>query len=158
MNVCVRKWQRASRLPVVLAMGLVLTATCFAGEPKSTSLDDKPSTIKSVNVEEFDRLRAARNTITLDVRSSEDYARGHVPNAVNVDCTARDFAEKMAALDKNQTYLVHCAGGVRSVKACERMVKLNFGKLYNLEGGFNAWEKAGKPVEKTKLSQRQVRD
>jgi rhodanese-related sulfurtransferase len=155
MNVCVRKWRRASRLPVVLAMlSLAVAGTCFAGESQSAPLPAKSSAIKNVGVEEFDRLRTGKNTITLDVRTAEEYTRGHVPGAVNVDWNAKDFAEKVAALDKSQTYLVHCAAGVRSAKACARMTKLNFKKLYNLEGGFKAWEEAGKPVEKTKLSER----
>jgi rhodanese-related sulfurtransferase len=38
--------------------------------------------------------------------------------------------------------------GVRSVKACEKLTRLEFSKLYNLAGGFRAWAQAGKPVEK----------
>jgi rhodanese-related sulfurtransferase len=43
---------------------------------------------------------------------------------------------------------VHCAAGVRSRKACEKMEKMNFEKLYNLEGGYKAWEKAGNKGDK----------
>ena len=47
-------------------------------------------------------------------------------------------------LDPNQVpMLVHCAAGVRSVKACKILAPMKFGNLYNLEGGFKAWEKAG---------------
>ena len=59
-----------------------------------------------------------------------------------------DFAQKIANLDKTKVYLVHCAAGGRSAKACDKMGQLNFKNLYNLEGGFKAWEKAGKPVAK----------
>ena len=67
---------------------------------------------------------------------------------VNIDGNAKNFAENVAALDKSHTYLVHCASGVRSAKACEKMEKLNFTNLYNLKGGFKAWEQASKPTEK----------
>jgi rhodanese-related sulfurtransferase len=43
---------------------------------------------------------------------------------------------------------VHCASGGRSVKACEKLGRLDFPKLYNLPGGFKAWAQAGKSVEK----------
>jgi rhodanese-related sulfurtransferase len=56
--------------------------------------------------------------------------------------------DKAALLDKSKTYLVHCASGVRSVKACEQLGRLDFPRLYNLAGGFKAWAQAGKPVEK----------
>jgi rhodanese-related sulfurtransferase len=44
--------------------------------------------------------------------------------------------------------LVHCASGVRSARACDKLNHLDFPNLYNLPGGFRAWAKAGKPVEK----------
>ena len=65
-----------------------------------------------------------------------------------MDVNAADFDKKVAELDKNKTYLVHCASGVRSVRACEKMKRMDFKELINLQGGMKAWEKAGKPVEK----------
>ena len=52
----------------------------------------------------------------------------------------------MAALARNQTYLVHGAAGGRSGKTLEMMK--GFAAVYHLNDGFKAWEKAGKPVEK----------
>lgn len=68
--------------------------------------------------------------------------------ALNIDVNALDFSERLKALDKNKTYLVHCAAGVRSTKACEKLAQLDFPKLYNLAGGIKAWIKAGEPIEK----------
>ena len=66
------------------------------------------------------------------------------------DARARhaELEQQVAKLDKNKTYLVHCAVGGRSARACKKMEKMGFSKLYNLEGGMGAWEKAGKPVQK----------
>ena len=129
---------------------LLLGLACFGDEPQPAALKQKTDTnVKNIGVEEFDRLRTDRKAITLDVRTPSEYANGHVPGAVNIDYASKDFAEKIAALDRSHPYLVHCAAGIRSSKACERMSKLNFTNLYNLDGGFKAWQKAGKPVEKT---------
>ena len=105
-------------------------------------------TFTNVGVAEFAKLRADKKNVVLDVRTPKEYADGHIAGAVNLDFYAPDFEAKVAKLDKDKTYLVHCAAGVRSAKACDKMGKLNFPKLYNLEGGFKAWEKAGKEVEK----------
>ena len=86
--------------------------------------------------------------MVLDVRTQKEFEEGHIPGAVNLDVNAPDFTEKIAKLDKRQTYLVHCAAGRRSARACDKMSKLDFPKLYNLEGGFRAWEKAGNKPEK----------
>jgi rhodanese-related sulfurtransferase len=51
-------------------------------------------------------------------------------------------------LGTNKVFLVHCAAGVRSRRACGRLDTAGFKELYDLAPGFNGWEKAGKPVEK----------
>ena len=107
-----------------------------------------PKSVKNVGVEEFDKLRAEKNTVVLDVRTEKEFKDGHIPGAVNLDYQSPDFQKKVAELDKSKTYLVHCAGGVRSAKACTVMDKAAFPNLINLDPGFRAWEKAGKPVEK----------
>ena len=107
-----------------------------------------PQTVKNVGPEEFDKLRAQTNTVVLDVRTEKEFKAGHIPGAVNLDFNAPDFAKKAGELDKSKTYLVHCAGGVRSAKACGVMEKIAFTNVVNLEPGFKAWEKAGKPVQK----------
>ena len=107
-----------------------------------------PPSVKNVGVEEFDKLRADKKNVVLDVRTPEEFTKGHIPGAINVDFNAPDFQKKVAELDKSKTYLVHCAGGVRSAKACTAMDKIAFPNIVNLEPGFRAWEKAGKPVEK----------
>lgn len=103
---------------------------------------------KNLSVDEFAALATDKSNIVLDVRTSREYAAGHIPGAMNLDVLAADFDSKANALDKNKTYLVHCASGVRSVRACEKLARLDFPNLYNLPGGFRAWEKADRPVEK----------
>jgi phage shock protein E len=103
---------------------------------------------KNVTVDEFEKLAADKQNVVLDVRTGAEYAGGHIAGAINLDVNAPDFAQKAAALDKSKTYLVHCAAGVRSVRACDKLAALDFPNLYNLPGGFKAWEKAGKPVAK----------
>jgi len=102
----------------------------------------------NLNADEFAKLAADKSNVILDVRTTSEFSAGHIAGALNLDVNAPDFQQKAAALDKSKTYLVHCASGVRSVKACESLDKLGFLKLYNLTGGYHAWTKAGKPVEK----------
>lgn len=118
---------------------------------KKAPADSKPAAAKpykDVGPAEFDKLRKEKDTVVLDVRTKKEYETGHITGATNIDWNAPDFEKKVAELDKNKTYLVHCAGGVRSAKACDKLSTLKFPKLFNLEGGLKAWEKAGKPVEK----------
>jgi rhodanese-related sulfurtransferase/thioredoxin-related protein len=103
---------------------------------------------KDVSVAEFAKLTEDKQNVILDVRTKTEFEAGHIAGAINLDVMSPDFPEKAAALDKSKTYLVHCATGVRSERACKKLAKLDFPKLYNLPGGFKAWVKAGEPVEK----------
>lgn len=102
----------------------------------------------NIGVQEFEKLRRNPTNVVLDVRTPKEFAAGHVPGAVNLDVNSADFEKKAAVLDPKKTYLVHCGAGVRSVKACEKMSKLKLVELYNLEGGFKAWESAGHKAER----------
>ncbi len=104
--------------------------------------------VKNVGVDEFAKLRDTKTNVVLDVRTKKEYDAGHLPGAVLIDFNSPDFLEKVAKLDKSKTYLVHCAAGGRSAKACDKMSGMKFSSLVNLEGGFGAWQKAGKPIEK----------
>jgi len=135
-------------------LGLVLMV-CLLGadaarkdEKAATAPATRPAGRKDVGVEEFEKLWKGKKGTVLDVRTAREFAAGHIPGAVNIDVNAPDFDKKVAELDKDKTYLVHCASGVRSVRACEKMNRLDFKQLINLQGGIKAWEKAGKPVEK----------
>jgi protein disulfide-isomerase len=103
---------------------------------------------KNLSVEDFARMADDKQNVILDVRTPEEFQAGHIPGAVNLGVTASDFQTKAALLDRSKIYLVHCASGVRSARACDKLNHLDFPNLYNLPGGFRAWAKAGKPVEK----------
>ena len=113
-----------------------------------TSMAADETKVKKVGVDEFEKLWKDKSNVVLDVRTSGEYANGHIPGAVNVDVKSPDFAKKVADLDKSKTYLVHCAAGVRSARACDILASKGFKSLVDLSPGFSGWEKAGKPVEK----------
>ncbi|MGA2854636.1 MAG: rhodanese-like domain-containing protein, partial [Verrucomicrobiota bacterium] len=75
------------------------------------------ATYKNLSVEEFARMADDKRNVILDVRTPGEFQAGHIPGAVNLDVSASDFQAKAALLDRSKIYLVHCASGVRSVKA-----------------------------------------
>ena len=132
----------------ILAVAVVLAGTlALADEKKAADTPEKP-VHRNVKADEFEKLSKEPDTVILDVRTAKEYAAGHIKDAVRIEWGTRDFDEKIKQLDKSKTYLVHCAVGVRSAKACDKMDGLDFPKVVNLDGGIKAWEKAGKPVEK----------
>ena len=89
-----------------------------------------------------------KKVTVLDVRSPEEYAEGHIDQAVNLDFLDDTFESKVAKLDKAKPYLVHCAGGGRSTNSLEVFKKLGFTNITHLDGGLKAYTKAGGAVTK----------
>lgn len=99
---------------------------------------------KSITLPQFEKLRAEKTNVVLDVRTKKEFDAGHIPGAILIDWNSPDFEKKVSALEKDKTYLVHCAAGGRSAKAAAKLSALNFKNVYNLEGGYKAWEKTKK--------------
>jgi rhodanese-related sulfurtransferase len=128
---------------------LCLPATAAdKGATKTPAEAPATKRFRNVDVAEWETLRKDAKVVVLDVRTAEEYADGHMQSAINLDIRGGKFAETLAGMDKSKTYLVHCAVGGRSAKACGQMDSLKFEKVLNLSGGITAWEAAGhKPVK-----------
>lgn len=98
---------------------------------------------KEIKAVEFEKLRAKKKTVVLDVRSPEEFARGHIPGALNADINSTDFAKQAAQFDKKQSIVVSCHVGSRGAIAGAKLAGLGFKNVFNLDGGMAAWEKAG---------------
>ncbi|MEB2780978.1 rhodanese-like domain-containing protein [Algoriphagus sp. C2-6-M1] len=107
------------------------------------------SEVKAISVSEFEELAKNKGAVRiLDVRTPEEMAEGHLPNAKNIDYTNDNFKPEIAKLDKKRTYLLYCKSGIRSGNAASIMKAAGFTHIYSLDGGIEAWQKAGKPIEK----------
>jgi hydroxyacylglutathione hydrolase len=94
---------------------------------------------KSISAAEFSQLYNKHNV--LDVRNIGEWSNGIVENAQLI--TLGNLQKQIHNLDKNQTYLVHCAGGYRSMMAVSIMMKNGFGKVINVLGGINKINETG---------------
>ena len=129
---------------VTLALLTGTAATPAAAADKAT-----PAAIQHVDATGGEKLLGEKKgTVVLDIRTAKEFAAGHIAAARNLDFYASDFEKQLAELDRTKTYLVHCASGGRSGRSLEAFKKLKFESVYHLDGGFNAWQRAGKPVEK----------
>ena len=71
----------------------------------------------------------------IDVRTEEEYNESHIKGAVNIPLDTIDTI----TYDKNETLIIYCASGVRSVKAINKLVDMGYISLYNLDGGLINW-------------------
>ena len=102
----------------------------------------------NLNVEEFEKQIIATNCEQLiDVRSSEEFEKGCIPNAKNINVNSVVFRHEIEKLDKSKPVLIYCLSGGRSGSAAEIFREAGFQAVYNLLSGINAWTKAGKPIK-----------
>ena len=87
------------------------------------------------------------NPVILDVRMPEEYAGGHIRDALNINYQSPSFKDKVARLDKNFTYIVYCRTGMRSSAARDIMEEMGFKHVINMTGGYADWLAAGLPVD-----------
>ena len=88
----------------------------------------------------WDNAQKDSNAVILDVRTADEWNRGIIPGAINIDIyKGQGFIDEVEQLDKNSNYYVYCAAGARSGQACTIMKQLGFNTAYNLAGGISQW-------------------
>lgn len=128
--------RRPTRLALLVLVVLLpfLAAGC--------SQTDEPNGV-AVDVESFQQTLDQPDVVVLDVRTPQEFASGHLPEARNLDVGSPGFADQVDALDQDATYAVYCQSGNRSGVAVEQMVDQGFTDVVHLDGGILAWQDAG---------------
>lgn len=100
-----------------------------------------------VDVAEAKEMVEAPDVAIIDVREPGEYQSGHIPGATLIPVNSV-FARK-DELPKDKKIVFVCAVGQRSALAAELAAAagLPAESLYTLDGGTDAWRKAGHPVE-----------
>jgi rhodanese-related sulfurtransferase len=116
-------------------------------QPAQTATDAGAATaVTLLAPDEAQELVAGGDVRVLDVRTPEEFAEGHVAGATLIDFYEPDFAERIAALDRDATYVVYCRSGNRSGQATALMAEQGFSAVHDVDGGVLAWEAAGLPL------------
>jgi rhodanese-related sulfurtransferase len=106
--------------------------------------------IKDINAREAsDLIRENQDNpdfVIIDVRTPEEFADGHIENAINLDFRSDGFRNEIERLDRYKTYLIYCRSGNRSRGALEVMVEVGFMNLYHLSTGILGWLDEGRPT------------
>jgi len=98
-----------------------------------------------IEVSEADELMK-NGAAVIDVREPNEYSAGHVPGAKLIPVNT--VYAKREELPRDKDLIFVCAVGQRSALACEMAAAAGLTRLYNLEGGTDAWIKSGMPAEK----------
>ncbi|MDR9400156.1 MAG: rhodanese-like domain-containing protein [Psychroflexus sp.] len=87
-----------------------------------------------------EKMNSEKSKVILDVRTPQEFKKGHLKNAKLINFYDQAFNSCLRKLDKKKTYFVYCASGIRSKKAANKLAELGVEKIFELKGGYNAWQ------------------
>lgn len=92
-------------------------------------------------------LKEKPNMPILDLRTPEEYKRGHVWRSNNMNMLDKDFDRNLSSLSRTQEYAVYCQFGDKSFEVAEKMKRLGFKRIYHLQKGLMNWGESGQALQ-----------
>ena len=101
--------------------------------------NEKTPTYEQITAEQAKTIMdTEKDYVIIDARTEEEFAEGHIENAILIpEYEIKDRAEKELP-DKEQLILVYCRSGRRSKIASEELVKLSYTNVKEF-GGIIDW-------------------
>ena len=117
---------------------ILLSALMFAGCAGTSN--NQTNTYRQITMDEAVTMMAQETGyIILDVRRPDEFAEGHIPNAINVPNETIGTDEIPELPHKDQLIMVYCRSGRRSKEAAEKLVKLGYTNIVEF-GGILDWK------------------
>jgi phage shock protein E len=91
-------------------------------------------------------LRTRDDVVILDVREQDEWNAGRIPGALFIPMG--EIPARIQEIPTDKTVIVQCRSGNRSSQVTDYLLKQGMTNVHNLDGGINAWQAAGLPVEK----------
>lgn len=114
----------------------LLSMLLFAG---CSTVDNQQKGVKHVSMNEaIQMMEKESGYIILDVRTPEEFAEGHIPNAINIPNESIGSAELSQLPNKDQLIFVYCRSGRRSKEAAQKLANLDYTNIVEM-GGINDW-------------------
>lgn len=119
---------------ILILLSMMMLTGCTGG------VNPTNNTYRQISMDEaVDMMAKETNYIILDVRRLDEFAAGHIPNAINVPNESIGTDEIVELPDKDQLIMVYCRSGRRSKEASEKLVKLGYTNIVEF-GGILDWK------------------
>jgi rhodanese-related sulfurtransferase len=145
--------QRARPYLVALTLSLfaiLLLAPSQLSSKEMTAKDlvaEASASVKTVSLAEAKESLGKGGVVFLDVREDKEFKSGHIPGAMHLSRGMVEFQIDKKIPDKNIKIFIYCKTGGRASLAAANLIKMGYKNIVNIEGGWDAWMKAGYPVE-----------
>jgi rhodanese-related sulfurtransferase len=89
-----------------------------------------------------------QGALVLDLRAKESFDAGHIGDARNIPAAELEASAETLKKWRDRAVITYCDSGVSGAGAARTLTRLGFTKVFNLEGGLNAWLKDNLPLAK----------
>lgn len=114
----------------------------------TSCLKNQSEGVQVLDVAKYEQKMTQPDVQLIDVRTPEEFAEGHLENAINMDINGDNFDASVASLDKEKPVMVYCKAGGRSAKAAAKLKEMGFKSISDLDGGITNWNSEKKPTVK----------
>lgn len=98
--------------------------------------------LHTVDAPTLHRWLANNEAVLIDVREASEHAEKNIPAAVSIPLGT--LSENTIPETADKKLVLHCGGGGRAGRACEKLLSENPDlEVYNLTGGLRGWSAAG---------------
>ena len=151
--------QRLSRIPCFLILSLLakppeISVVCRDNECHANgghaTMTSTAEPFERIDVNRAKELIDSGEIALIDVREENEWDdNGYIAGATRISVNDIISMQAIDELPTDQPIVFYCAAGVRSALASELAASVGVqGPLYSMEGGFDAWTKAGLPSAK----------
>ena len=132
--------EHTKKVFLIVGLCIFLTAAFSAAILIKTLWPSKGLPYEQITMEQAaEYMEYESDYILLDVRTEEEYAKGHIPGAICISSDEIKAKANELLPDKEQMIYVYCRSGNRSRQASEKLVKLGYTSVVEI-GGINSWK------------------
>jgi len=117
-------------------------------------IDQAEALIETLNVEQAAQLVENESALMVDIRDIRELEReGRIPGSLHAPRGMLEFwidpesPYHKPVFAESRRFIFHCSKGWRSALATRAVQEMGLSSVCHIDGGFEAWKAAGKPVE-----------
>lgn len=130
---------RSKKLPKPANMDTIITANRKGSAEGFSTIPAKQA---------FEKL-SQPNSILLDVRTAQEFSQTSVSLDNVMHLPLQTLSSALSSLSPRKSYYVLCKTGLRATMAAMSLIQSGFPDVAAIEGGLDAWDKSGLPINKT---------
>ena len=138
---------KIKKIALMAIVGLISVLGISCGRTmnsKQVSVDskevknEKKAEYKKITSDEAKKMMESEKTIVVDVRTTEEYNEGHIPNAISIPLETIEKEAEAKLKNKDDLILVYCRSGRRSREAALKLIEKGYTNVIDF-GGIQDW-------------------